>query len=271
MYPNSAGCYYVTVKEVNATENSFEVFLPQSNKVCTLSPLSISDQASASLAIYAFTSISQLQLAVDTAILSDEGTSVTVTYNYDTDTGEAFGLPRTSFPCLEIMSFAGAGLSKCIFVSDYELVIMLPVSVTTSLPVPGDTIHFLAQRIKPKCVNACPVSVVFANAQVMSLKGPLQAPPPVVSIGGPSHITCCNTNLVLDISGSSGAGGRAWQRKEWFVVRLEDLAVSSDNIASLKSSMEKMLWFDCVHGQRGCNAIPTVDIGLGSILLCPER
>ena len=263
--PQEPGCYYViAVGNNNSTNNLYEISIPLSKEINIVTPWSASNETSVeSLIIYAFNSIEQLQLKVDTLILADEGTSMSATYNAETDRGMTHGLVTSPFYCIEIMMFRGANESKCTFVSDDVLIIELPSSASISLPAPGDEIIFLGDRVKPKCTYNCSAIVPYAKHQMIPLLPPIHPIPPTVSINGASQLPCCQSDLVLDVSASSGNGGRPWRQLDWTVVEIVGADAIPRNYSSLMKHMNEMIWFDCVHGLRECDAIPPNQLGIG--------
>ena len=134
---------------------------------------------------------------------SDNGAYVMVTFDSSTNKGGF----SNSFTCTTLFSFNGDSSAKCTFV-DASKVMITPTG-STVLSV-GDAIQ-LTGNVKAKCTTtalACESWSAMDSSTVI-VTAPSNPDLPVVSIGAPATIGGCNS-LTLDLSSSTGNGGRYW-------------------------------------------------------------
>ena len=144
------------------------------------------------------------------ASYSADGTFVTLSFNSKTDRG-GYG---SNFVCSALLNFVAASSSTCLWSSSLEINIFS--STTTPLPI-GGRITLRGSKIRAACTaNNCTswAYVATANATIRAPDSPVR---PKVSIMGPSVVGICD-NVRLDVSGSSGSGGRKWSSVEVTVV-----------------------------------------------------
>jgi hypothetical protein len=145
---------------------------------------------------------------------SNDGTSLSALFDANTDQG---GIRTSSFACSLLFDFTGVAGATCSWTSP-SLVTISPGS-DASIAV-GSSITLLGgggvNRIKAFCLNVTPLpgqtpctsysNVVTAIKKVLV---PFRAVRPVVQISAPARIGSCD-KFVLDITSSSGGGGRAF-------------------------------------------------------------
>ncbi len=138
------------------------------------------------------------------AAFSDDGSYVTVAFDSSTNKGKY----TNSFTCTTLFTFNGASSAKCTWADSSKVTI----SGIAALSV-GDTIELLPEKIKAKCTDSaiqCDTKWSFMSSATVTVTAPSSPKIPVVSIGAPSTIGGCNS-LTLDLSASTGNGGRTWQ------------------------------------------------------------
>ncbi len=135
---------------------------------------------------------------------SDDGSYVTVLFDSSTNKGKY----TNSFICTSLLNFNGASAAKCTWTDSTKVTI----SGITALAV-GDTIQVLPEKIKAKCTSSaadCDTNWDYMSSSTVTVAAPASPKIPVVSIGAPATIGGCNS-LTLDLSASTGNGGRPWQ------------------------------------------------------------
>ncbi len=138
------------------------------------------------------------------AVLSDDGSYITLSFDSATDkSGYSY-----AFPCDNLLSFADNTLSKCVWSDDASKIMIY--SSSSALTV-NSSISILGSKLKAKCysdANTCS-AWQFIPSDTVFVESPSVSSTPLVSIGAPSTINGCNS-LSIDLSSSSGHGGRAW-------------------------------------------------------------
>jgi len=142
------------------------------------------------------------------AIFSDDGSYLTISFNTNTNQGDTM----SSFQCKELFEFTCSSVSRCQWM-DYSTIraYIYQLSPDSICAKPGDTLTLSSTAsIKAKCqsTSSCS-SYLSALSTSLILKSPITAIVPTISISAPSIIGGCDT-IALDISGSSGNGGRDW-------------------------------------------------------------
>jgi hypothetical protein len=152
------------------------------------------------------------------AIFSDSGGYVTVTFDSATDLAGTTSTSTSSWPCTSLLSFAGSSLTTCYWV-DSASVRAVFGSYSTSTPylVPGGNITLLADRLRPSCVSGnatyC-AGDTYSSAATLIALSPTSPVAPRIVMSVASVVSSC-ANLTIDMSSSSGAGGRPWTDVRW--------------------------------------------------------
>jgi hypothetical protein len=142
------------------------------------------------------------------ARFGDSGVSVSITFTVATNRG----LFSNTFLCNAI--FAATFIhdaTKCLWVSDVEVTLFSTGSEGALL---NDTIYLVANSIKAKCQAlesggpSCD-EWQYSSPSHTQILSPQNAISPQVSIVAPENIGPCD-NLLIDLAGSTGAGGRAF-------------------------------------------------------------
>jgi hypothetical protein len=178
------------------------------------------------------------------ALYSADGANVTATFDSGTDLS---GLGSGVFGCSRLFSFLGAATASCRWNSiATAIVIKFPSGGVTATAYPdvGGAVTLLPNTIKA----ACPASVNCANwtfspTTKVYISAPAQLLAPIVMISAPTVVGTC-TDVTVDISSSTGSGGRSWQSVS---IRIDSPNVDSSGLqryldtdivqASLQSTM----------------------------------
>ncbi len=169
------------------------------------------------------------------AIFANDGSSITVTFDAETNRGGTL----SSFVCSNILDFACASSSKCQW-QDASTIIAF-VNSNAQCVKPGDTLGLsTTAMIRARCTasngvcasqSTWPISDVKSGLMVLS---PITAVLPSVVITLPSTIGSC-TSLTMDLSSSTGNGGRSWSNSSIIVQgSQQDSDTSSDSTKKLK-------------------------------------
>jgi hypothetical protein len=167
-----------------------------------------------------------------TAQFSDDGSYVAVAFDSNTDRGKL----STRFPCNALFTFACATTSSCLWTSSREVRVYLDSStgcaaVQSPLSVDASTTVLKAQCQSTSCETT---SWPAADAStVLTIAAPASAIAPTVSVSAPSTIGDCDS-LMLDVSASSGSGGREWAS---YAVTAETTATDS-TVAELQTFLQ---------------------------------
>jgi hypothetical protein len=153
------------------------------------------------------------------ALFAQDGSYITVVFSAATNRGNT----ATSFPCGALFNFTCAATSKCQWTDSSTVRAAVQGAVNSDACVrPGSSLGLVAgAKVKAKCQaagdtgtgNACPRYSDWATTPLTSVKigAPSSPVSPTVAISAPSVLGSCDS-LALDVSGSSGSGGRAWSR-----------------------------------------------------------
>lgn len=162
------------------------------------------------------------------AIFSDDGSYLTISFDTNTNQGNTMN----SFQCNELFEFTCSSVSRCQWI-DYATVrgYIYQLSSSSICAKPGDTLNLSSSAsIEAKCQFTSGDCSSYLSVQSTSLilKSPITAIVPTISISAPSIIGGCDT-IALDISGSSGNGGRDWVSSSMTVS-----SISSTDIIALQ-------------------------------------
>eukprot|EP01034_Spumella_vulgaris_P025547 gene25547-32017_t len=152
---------------------------------------------------------------------------------FDSATNMPFN--ASSFPCAQLMAFNGAKLATCAWISNSQLLVTLS-STPPYLPA-GEPMRTLPNLVKAACGGGSTLcsSYKFANASSVFVTASPDAMPPVVALTTASVISSCD-DIVLDASGSTGFGGRAWSSVLWSVT---SSSASTSSLASMSAMLNK--------------------------------
>ncbi|RYH31860.1 hypothetical protein EON65_01750 [archaeon] len=195
--------------------------------------------------------------AATSAKFSSDGLGIEIRFSDFTDSGAALKLP-VAFPCNRILNFTAAATSSCSFDRAFLLRAKLPAT-EVSLPMPGDRVVLLGNSLKPAC-SLLPVGsdcsmLDFIRETSLELNG--DAVIPTAAVAAPMEIAV-GQDLTLDISLSSGNGGRPWKTIRWAVASNYSLESASFSTLALQDLMNNgsMAWTYCIPDSYKCNRIP---------------
>ena len=144
-----------------------------------------------------------------------------VVISFDTATDQA-GILDNTWLCTRLFSFVGASVASCAW-ADLSTVRAYPSPTSTDPNTPGramqpgDTIALNGGMIRVQCrANTVCIENAVAATVTTSLQLPLNPLIPTVSVGVPNSVGGCS-NLLVDLSSSTGNGGRIWQSITWNV------------------------------------------------------
>jgi len=149
---------------------------------------------------------------VTSVTFANDAASVVVVFSGNTDRG---GRNNALFSCSLLLSFVDADSSQCQWGSHKRLSIYPPASVGVD-----DVVVVVADSIRAECtVSNTPCqqwATVVPDPAGGAIASPVAPVAPVVTLTYPTTIGACN-GLVLDLSGSSGSGGRPWDAPQFTV------------------------------------------------------
>jgi hypothetical protein len=165
------------------------------------------------------------------AVFSSDGSNVVISFDSNTDRGGV----GAAFTCSSLFSFACATTSACKWTSDTTVTVIVDTS-PLCIAMGGRISLAPSAQLKALCTSAnCDTSawsVASASAGV-NLTAPAVAVVPTVAISSPTTIGECDS-LTLDITSSTGSGGRAWASR---TIRVESTAsVNTTLLQSFLSS-----------------------------------
>jgi hypothetical protein len=178
------------------------------------------------------------------AQFSSAGDSVTVTFDSASDRAGT-----TVFTCSILLQFTQSAQSKCRWADSATVVIYPHTPLSSAVTysglleynnlqqpvalVVGGTVRLLSGVLRAECESAgssCSIRQ-YASTAVVTAVAPNAALTPIVSISAPSVVGVCDS-LMLDLSGSSGSGGRPWTQ---VTVTVRSPTASDANIQQLES------------------------------------
>ena len=144
-----------------------------------------------------------------------------IVISFDTATDQA-GILDNTWSCARLFTFIGANLASCAW-ADLSTVRAYPAPVSNDPNTPnramqpGDTITLIGGKIRVQCrVDTVCTDNFVAATVTTSIQLPLNPLTPTVSVGVPNSVGGCS-NLLVDLSSSTGNGGRVWQSITWNV------------------------------------------------------
>jgi hypothetical protein len=151
--------------------------------------------------------------AVVGARFSDNGVYVVVQFSSATDRGGS-GATTSWFVCSSVLQFAASNSSRCQWSGDGRSLTILASSKSNLRPYDHVTVAgnmLRAECLAPAARSTCMTWATMATVS-QDILPPFNPALPSVSISASSVMGSCD-NLVLDLSGSTGASGRAWSVK----------------------------------------------------------
>jgi len=153
-----------------------------------------------------------------TSRFANDGSFFLVTFDISTDRGH-FG---QSHACSQLFDFPGSAGSWCVW-QGFSSVKVFPTG-NDAVDVPADSLVEIGDSIlvRDNVLRAkCPALATAAECEKWetasgvqsTLMSPLNPVSPVVSLSAPAELSHCKS-YTLDLTASSGSGGRAWSRQE---------------------------------------------------------
>jgi hypothetical protein len=168
-------------------------------------------------------------------VFSDDGLYVMLNFDSATDRGGLFSI----FTCSVLLSFVGDEAATCQWVTDSQVRILVGAPAAGSAGIMlnvGGSITLRPGVIRAKCTATAAVCAAYASApEAVSLaRAPSLRAIPQVVIGAPSVIGSCSA-LTLNLAGSTGAAGRAWENVSFAVSTAPVSAQAADSLQRLLS------------------------------------
>ena len=167
------------------------------------------------------------------AIFSNDGSYVSITFDGNTNRAE---LGSTSFVCSRLLTFSCAETSRCQWYDASTIYAYVP-NKDACASVGSKVSLATTAEIRAQCPSSSgcstqtqwPISDVTTSLAIITPTNPIS---PSISISSPSIMGNCST-FTLDVSSSTGNGGRSWQN-----ISITALSFDSDgnsmNTASLQ-------------------------------------
>ena len=144
-----------------------------------------------------------------------------VVISFDGATDQA-GILDNTWSCDRLFTFIGASLASCTW-ADLSTVRAYPSPLSTNPNTPGramqpgDTFSLVGGKLRVQCRVGTICTDNFVAASVTtSIQYPSNPLIPTVSVGLPNSVGGCS-DLLVDLSSSTGSGGRSWQSIIWNV------------------------------------------------------
>jgi hypothetical protein len=167
------------------------------------------------------------------AAFSNDGSYVALSVDSSTDRGNQYG----TFPCRALLRFVGGSSAQCQWFSDSQMLIYPVADGTGPVLGIGGNVTLVVNTVRAKCTDAqraagrCALYMPVASATVV-VAAPSAPTVPTVTISAPSDIGGCNS-LTLDLAGSIGAAGRAW----------DSVSITVSTMPVSKSAADRLLQF----------------------------
>jgi len=251
----SPGCLFFTaeIEGPSSSEYALHIDAPHTLHLGGLSTPSDGNNA-AVLSISYATSIPPAPI-VGSVYFDATGSNIIVEYNHETDAGVVHGLSN-SFPCSEFTSLQLSSTSTCAFTSPRHVRITLAYG-DSLLPLVGDNITFLGGKVIARCrmsTDFCMSNYPTERPAVVEISSNflVQSSDVNVIVLGSHFVSDCHPGLQMDISSSSGSGGRPWSNISWAVYD-----PSNTRNYVLEDYMQSLAWVNCTPGSVTCNFLPT--------------
>jgi hypothetical protein len=169
------------------------------------------------------------------AVFTADGSSMMITFSGDTNKGSGF----SQFLCSTLFDFACANISTCTW-TDFSH-IMAYVATKPYCASPGQSLALaVTSQIKARCIVRCnnqyqwPIIPVNSSTLITAPSNKLN---PKVVINMPDSVGSCAT-VSIDITSSSGDGGRGWTSIRIFVTGVNSMgsSINTDELQSFINS-----------------------------------
>jgi hypothetical protein len=140
-------------------------------------------------------------------IFSNDGTYVTLSFHGPTDLG---GITSTTWSCSKFLTFTGVYSAVCSWINSTTVKI-----VSSNIQI-GDQVTILGLVLKAACSAGTDCSAnYFAVQSFITVQSPYNPLTPAIVFKVPSKVSL-KMNLVIDVSSTTGSGGREWASIYWF-------------------------------------------------------
>ena len=194
-----------------------------------------------------------------------------VTVSFDSATNQA-GITASTFTCTGLFKFKGAALSTCLWVDNQNVKVLLqtvtPATNTSTVLNAGDTVTIRAGLIKALCrtgTNCATYKALGSARRILTGAGaraargagkaavtaqgasdvlsivvtePSTPLVPNVTLTMPATIGAC-ANLTVDVSTSTGSGGRPWDSVVFKVIPASGSPTPNANTMKIESYLNK--------------------------------
>ena len=137
---------------------------------------------------------------------------------FDKPTDQA-NIAADSWYCNQLFIFVGSNATICTWTSSTTVKGTFPVVTPSSLS-PGDAFSIKGGHLRSACIGntlcASNLNSLFMSNSTVIAQGPAFPISPTVMVVVPTQIGTCN-DLLIDLSGSTGSGGRPWTSIAWSV------------------------------------------------------
>eukprot|EP00597_Dinobryon_sp_UTEXLB2267_P012543 CAMPEP_0170122720 /NCGR_PEP_ID=MMETSP0020_2-20130122/16918_1 /TAXON_ID=98059 /ORGANISM="Dinobryon sp., Strain UTEXLB2267" /LENGTH=2177 /DNA_ID=CAMNT_0010353853 /DNA_START=1571 /DNA_END=8104 /DNA_ORIENTATION=+ len=167
-------------------------------------------------------------------IFSDDGSYLSI--NFDSPTNK--GGVQNMFQCSDLFNFKCSNISQCQWIDSSTVYAFIYGGAYCATP--GNTFRLGdSAAIKAACLTVtkvCPSYNTWANTTRISVKIQASLNPivPSVVVYSPTVIGACD-NLTLDLTSSSGSGGRAWNSYSMKV-----LSSAGNNVTKLQKYLDRI-------------------------------
>ena len=154
--------------------------------------------------------------SIASAYFGDSGSFILITFSGDTDFA---GITANTWPCATLFSFVGVESVDCVWITKATVKGMFTKlsGDAGTLLYPGGSLTVKSKRIRAMCKKGTVCSrnapMNATTATVASAKNAIQ---PSVVLSLPTNLGACSP-MAVDLSMSSGNGGRPWRSVTWTV------------------------------------------------------
>ena len=179
-----------------------------------------------------------------TAVFSADGSSLAVSFDAPTDRAAGAGLflGLATFNCDLLLTFVGSAEAQCRW-TDGQKIIVSPDGSGATVIVVGDAITAVPLMTRASCVAIPNTPCGEFEAATAAVEVVVEAPDslalPLVRVQTAASIGPCK-DMVLDLSSSTGSGGRQWVAA--YTVSTEPVDANSTSVvAALLSAADSMV------------------------------
>lgn len=165
------------------------------------------------------------------ARFSNDGTAVLIEFDRYTNRALLLGI----FSCDKLFQFVGSDSAKCVWTDNRRVTMQLGPE---AMALVGHIVTLVPHVLKARCPIKDCSDWTFSDSSSVPIHHPKIPLIPKVSASGPKTLGSCDV-LVLDLTGSSGSGGREWSSVVFDVV--SDAPNVNDLNAYLNSEQYKLV------------------------------